>query len=555
MANVYSNEANGEEPAENENGEINQELLPVEPAPQEFEQPVEQPVKPAGVDPVINTQQQNFTNPYIRPAEPVEEPVQGPVSARYEEPGGQPFNPYINPAPGYNGQQPGYAYPAQGQPQPGKEPRSKLKKVLTGSGIGMFLMLVAMLSFVYVSTVGNASSGVATVTAAKSGSAAVLYSTTTNGSTSTGTGTTATTSNETSAVNTGGTLTVQQIVQKVTPAVVQITSQQTVTARSNSRTGSTGSTGSSTTQATGVGTGIIYDASGLILTNNHVVEGADSLLVTLTDGRSFQGTVVGTDPQTDLAVVKITADNLTVATLGDSSALQVGDGLVAIGNALALPGGPTVTTGVVSALNRSVEEPAATSTTTASPFAQTQAAASGTMLYGLIQTDAAINPGNSGGPLINMNGEVVGINTLGAGEAEPGVQAEGIGFAISINQAKQIAQQLVQDGSVNHAYLGVASEPLTAAIANQLGVNLTTGTVIDQVQSGSAAATAGLKAGDIITAVDGTKLVGESDLGEIINSHQPGDKVTLTVVSPTSQGGTGTERSVEVTLGTQAASN
>jgi S1-C subfamily serine protease len=465
----------------------------------------------------------------------------------YVEEVSQPYNPYINPPPGY-------AYPVQDQPQPVIEPRRKLKKVLTGSGIGMFLMLVAMLSFVYVSTMGNASSGVATVAASKTAST-VLYSATTNGSTGTSATTSTTTSNETSAVNTGGTLTVQQIVQKVTPAVVQITSQQTVTTRSNSRTGSTGTgTGSSTTQATGVGTGIIYDASGLILTNNHVVEGADSLLVTLTDGRSFQGTVVGTDSQTDLAVVKITADNLTVATLGDSSALQVGDGLVAIGNALALPGGPTVTTGVVSALNRSVEEPTDTSTTT-NPFAQTQASTSGVQLYGLIQTDAAINPGNSGGPLINMNGEVVGINTLGAGEVEPGVQAEGIGFAISINQAKQIAQQLVENGSVSHAYLGVASEPLTAAIANQLGVNLTAGTVIDQVQSGSAAATAGLKAGDIVTAVDGTKLVGESDLGEIINSHQPGDKVTLTVVTPTSQGGSGAERSVEVTLGTQAANS
>lgn len=536
MANDYSNEANREEPEESETGEINQEIIPAEPTAQEVES--------VEAGPVVNNQ--SFTNPYLRPVGAVEEPARDQYGASRGQPAyveeiRQTYNPYTNPAPGYS-------YPAQ-------PPKIKLKKVLTGSGLAMFLMLVAMLSFVYVSTAGNTSSGIATVAASKT-NGTVLYSATTNGST--GTGASATTGNETSAVNTGGTLTVQQIVQKVTPAVVQITSQQVVTTRTNSRTGATGSgngsTGSGTTQATGVGTGIIYDASGLILTNNHVVAGADSLLVTLTDGRSFQGTVVGTDPQTDLAVVKINASNLTVATLGDSSALQVGDGLVAIGNALALPGGPTVTTGVVSALNRSVAEPADTSTT-ANPFAQTQAATSGVQLYGLIQTDAAINPGNSGGPLINMNGEVVGINTLGAGEAEPGVQAEGIGFAISINQAKAIAQQLVETGSVSHAYLGVGTEPLTAAIANQLGVNFTTGTIIEQVQSGSAAATAGLKAGDIVTAVDGTKLTGESDLGEIINSHQPGDKVTLTVVSPASQGGSGTERSVEVTLGSQAANN
>lgn len=539
MANVYSNESNREDPEEKEIREAANENEPVVTTGEEIE---------TNNDPVVNSQ--NFTNPYIRPAEQAQ--------IGFEETGGQPvyveeirqpYNPYASQS---------YSYPVQGQPV--KPPKQKLKKVLTGTGVGMFLMLVAMLSFVYVSMAGNASSGVATVVASNSAST-VLFSTTTNGSASTETGANTTTtgststsaSNETSGVNTGGTLTVQQIVQKVTPAVVQITSQQTITTRTNTRTGTTGSTGSSTTQDTGVGTGIIYDASGLILTNNHVVEGADSLLVTLTDGRSFQGTVVGTDPQTDLAVVKITADNLTVATLGDSSALQVGDGLVAIGNALALPGGPTVTTGVVSALDRSVAEPA--ETTTQNPFAQTQSsAASGTQLYGLIQTDAAINPGNSGGPLINMNGEVVGINTLGAGTDTSGVQIQGIGFAISINQAKEIAQQLVEGGSVSHAYLGIASEPLTAAIASQLGVNLTQGTVVEQVQSGSAAATAGLKQGDIITAIDGTKLTGESTLGEIINSHQPGDKVTLKVVSPASQGGTGTERSVEVTLGTQAAS-
>lgn len=462
--------------------------------------------------------------------EPVEE-----TGGRYIPVAEYPYNPYR-----YNDSAQFQPTPTPFQPTPAPvyapvQPNRdrKMKRVMTGTSIALLLTFLGMLSFVFVSLASNGTTGAATVPAVSSASTVLL---------STGSG--STTNAVMAAPN--NQLTVQQVVQKVTPAVVQITAQQTVTTR-NSRT----ATGSGTTQATGVGTGIIYDASGYILTNNHVVEGADSLLVTLTDGRSFTGTVVGTDPQTDLAVVKITADNLTVAALGDSDALQVGDGLVAIGNALALPGGPTVTAGVVSALNRSVAEPA--ETTTNSPFAAQSAASSGTQLYGLIQTDAAINPGNSGGPLINMAGEVVGINTLGAGTDDSGVQIQGIGFAISINQAKEIAQQLVASGSVNHAVLGISSEPLTAAIAKEVGVNFTQGTIIDQVQSGSAAAQAGLKQGDIITAIDGTKLTGESTLGEIIIQHQPGDKVTLTVVSPTSNGGTGAERTVEVTLGSQTA--
>lgn len=478
----------------------------------------------------------NYSAPESAPVEEIDNyPVEEVKGQYVEEIGGQYVyvEEYNNP---YNYSNPARFNPTPPPVQPKNKP--KLKKVLTGTSIGLFLMLLGMLSFVFVSMAGNTATGAATVPAVSSSNSVMLVA---NPTTSSAT---------VQSTVTAPVLTVQAIVQKVTPAVVQITSQQTVTARP-SRTAIGSTSGSSTTQATGVGTGIIYDAAGYILTNNHVVAGANSLLVTLTDGRTFQGTVVGTDPQTDLAVVKINATNLTVATLGDSSALYVGDGLVAIGNALALPGGPTVTTGVVSALDRSVAEPAAT--TTASPYA-TAAASAGTQLYGLIQTDAAINPGNSGGPLINMAGEVIGINTLGAGTDQSGVQAEGIGFAISINQAKTIAAQLVANGKVSHANLGISSEPLTAAIASQLGVSITQGTVVDQVQSGSAAAQAGLKQADIITAIDGTRLTGESTLGQIINQHQPGDKVTLTVVSPASSGGTGVGRSVQVTLGTLSAS-
>lgn len=344
----------------------------------------------------------------------------------------------------------------------------------------------------------------------------------------------------------GSLLSVREVAEKVKPAVVQVSNLQKAAAGFGSgtgRQGSNGQTGSEPIEA-GVGSGIIYDKAGYILTNNHVITGSDALLVTLPDGRTFNATIVGQDQLTDLAVIKIDPKDgiIPVATLGDSSQLRVGDGLVAIGNALALPGGPTVTYGVVSALDRSVTEPAAEG-------GSASTSASGPTLYGLIQTDAAINPGNSGGPLIDLKGEVVGINTLGAGQAEAGVQAQGIGFAISINQAKDIAQQLVANGKVSHAYMGISYQPLTPAKASQLGVTLKAGALLTTVQAATPAAQAGLKPGDIITSIDGKQLTGESALGQILNGHQPGDKITLQVISPQLSGGNGQSRSVEITLG------
>jgi S1-C subfamily serine protease len=449
-------------------------------------------------------------------------------------------------------------YLPQGQitvnPVPAHDPSKHEKKTRIGFGslvqkltIGALLAVTGLLSFLFVTTASN------------TGTSNGLVISTNSASSSTGS-TVFSTQMLDSASSTQAELTVQQVVQEVRPAVVQITNQQQVSTGSTSRSGSTSGQQSSggTTQDTGVGSGIIYDQSGYILTNYHVVEGADSLLVALTDGRTFSGKVVGSDPVTDLAVVKIdpAGSELPVAELGDSSALQVGDGLVAIGNALALEGGPTVTTGVVSALDRSVTEPATDSQTQSgnSYFGSATTSSAGTQLYDLIQTDAAINPGNSGGPLVNMYGQVVGINTLAAGEVEQGVQAEGIGFAISIDQAKEIAQQLVSSGSVSHAMLGITSQPLTAAMATSLNLNVTQGTVVVQVQSGSAASQAGLVKGDVITAIDGQKLTGESTLGEIINSHKPGDKVQLEVITPQSSGGNGQARTVEVTLGQRTAS-
>jgi len=297
------------------------------------------------------------------------------------------------------------------------------------------------------------------------------------------------------------------VVKKVEPAVVQVTNEQV----------QLGQFGQATVPA-GVGSGVIYDSQGHVLTNNHVVEGANGLEVSLTDGRVFKATLVGADPQTDLAVLKIEGDNLPVATLGDSSKLQPGDWVVAIGNALALPGGPTVSAGVVSALGRTVQEPPSQGSNSAGPF-----------LFNLIQTSAPINPGNSGGPLINLNGEVIGINTLVAGQAEPGVAAQNIGFAIAISTARPIADALVKDGKVVHPLLGVSYTPLTPALAQRLQTKEEHGMVVTQVMPGSPASEAGLQTGDIITKFDGKSLDTESALAEALNGHKPGDKVSLTV--------------------------
>jgi serine protease Do len=341
-----------------------------------------------------------------------------------------------------------------------------------------------------------------------------------NGSSTTSTATTASTTTSSSSTTlvpstTGAAVaapnSIASIVQKIRPAAVQITNEQTQFDRQNQ----------SLDVPAGVGTGVIYDKSGLIITNNHVITGAQKLLVTLPDGRSFQAAVVGADPRTDIAVVKVQATDLPVASLGDSSKLQVGDLAIAVGNALDLTGGPTVTSGVISALERTAQEPDA------------RGGSNGPELFGLIQTDAAINPGNSGGPLTNSAGEVIGINTLVAGEAEPGVQSQGIGFAININKAKEIADELVKSGSVQHAYLGVNYVPLTPAVAAQLGTQEKSGIAVAQVVSGSPAATAGIKSKDIITQVDGKDLKGESDLAQTIDQHKPGDSVTLTVVRGT----------------------
>jgi S1-C subfamily serine protease len=315
---------------------------------------------------------------------------------------------------------------------------------------------------------------------------------------------------------------IYEVTDRVKPAVVQVTNEQMIP----------GSFQPGTAIPAGVGSGVIYDAEGYVLTNNHVVEGAYSLIVSLTDGRSFTATLAGADPVTDLAVLKIDGEDLPVAELGDSTALRVGEWVIAIGNALDLPGGPTVTAGVVSALGRVVQEPS---------DSQSQ----GPFLFDLIQTDAPINPGNSGGPLVNLDGQVVGINTLGGGETGSGVQTQNINFAISMATAKPIADQLVETGQVIHPYFGASYVSLTPALIARYGFPVSYGVAVIDVATGSPAAKGGLRIQDLITDVDGQALKEESALAQIIHQHQPGEQLTLSVVRSTG------ELTINVTLGEQ----
>jgi S1-C subfamily serine protease len=325
-------------------------------------------------------------------------------------------------------------------------------------------------------------------------------------------------------------LSVRQVVDRVKPAVVQI-----VTDQGASGTDILGNPRGNRGRRTGIGSGVIYDPQGHVLTNYHVVAGAKDMAVALPDGRTFDARIVGTDPDTDLAVIQIQGDNLPTATLGDSDQLAVGDQVVAIGNALGLPGGPTVTTGVVSALGRSIQEPAG------------DQGEPGAVLYDVIQTDAAINPGNSGGPLVDMNGHVIGINTMIAGLAEPGVPAQGIGFAIAVNSARPVADQLASTGRAVHPYIGIAFQWAGGATTRQLRSAGKPGALVQRVASGSPAAKAGLQEGDVITAVDGQALTEEAALPKYIQKRRAGDTIQLTVVRNDQ------ERTVAVTLADRPA--
>jgi serine protease Do len=257
----------------------------------------------------------------------------------------------------------------------------------------------------------------------------------------------------------------------------------------------------------GEGTGFVISSDGVIVTNNHVVADANGRIeVEFADGTKQAAKLLGRSPEYDLAVLKVDGRDLPTVKLGSSDSLQVGDQVVAVGNALALQGGLSVTEGIISGKGRVVPEDE-----------------TGATLYDMLQTDAAINPGNSGGPLLNASGEVVGINTALAGNSQ------NVGFAISIDSAKSVIDALRGGKSVQVAFLGVATVDMTPAIAKSLNVADRSGAVVRQVTNGAAADKAGMKTNDVIVAIGGRKVSGPQDVGAEIRRYAPGDKVDVTV--------------------------
>jgi S1-C subfamily serine protease len=253
----------------------------------------------------------------------------------------------------------------------------------------------------------------------------------------------------------------------------------------------------------GAGTGFIVSSDGKIVTNDHVVDGAQQVQVTLSDGTTKSAKVLGADPTADLAVLKVDDTNLPTVKLGNSDDVAVGDPVVAIGNALALQGGPTVTEGIVSALGRTISEE------------------NGVRLQQVIQTDAAINPGNSGGPLVDSHGRVIGINTAVAG------QAQNIGFAISIDQAKQVVNDLESGKEPVHPLLGVDSVDMTPALEHQLNLSVDHGALVVTVEPGTGAASAGIQEGDVILKFGSHDVKSADDLSGAVSDTSPGDHVTV----------------------------
>lgn len=312
-------------------------------------------------------------------------------------------------------------------------------------------------------------------------------------------------------------------VERVGPAVVRINSARTVTASRRPAIfndpffreffGDMGVPDQPTERVErGTGSGFILNANGTILTNAHVVEGADEVTVTFKDGRELRGEVLGEDPLTDVAVIKVDASDLPVVSIGDSDALRPGEWAIAIGNPLGLDN--TVTAGIISATGR-------TSAQIRVPDKRVQ----------FIQTDAAINPGNSGGPLLNERGEVIGINTAIIGNAQ------GLGFAIPINQARAIADQLVANGRVEHAYLGIQMRTLTPALKNEINADMQSGlrlqsdqgVVILGIARNAPGAQSGLRLGDVILSMNGQAITEADQVQRKVEATAVGDAIAMTI--------------------------
>ncbi|HEX2031680.1 MAG TPA: trypsin-like peptidase domain-containing protein [Actinomycetota bacterium] len=284
-----------------------------------------------------------------------------------------------------------------------------------------------------------------------------------------------------------------EVVDRVLPAVVNVTTDA------------------------GEGTGFVVRSSGIVVTNFHVVANAFRIRVVTAEGDELAARAIGGAQEADLAILQVEPDEpLPTVPLGDSDDLELGEQVLALGFALGLEGGPTVTAGIISALNRTI-------------------GAQDVTFEGLIQTDAAINPGNSGGPLVDLTGQVVGINTAKAGGAE------NIGFAIAINRAKPFIDHAIDDPEGPAPFLGVATQDVTPATAARLGLPVSSGALV--VEVGGAAEEAGIRPGDVIVAFQGQEVAGSEELGALILERQPGDQVEVTVIRG------GEEITVTATLG------
>jgi len=269
----------------------------------------------------------------------------------------------------------------------------------------------------------------------------------------------------------------------------------------------------------GFGSGVVMDREGHVLTNQHVVQEAERILVTFPDGRVLPGSVVGGDEDTDIAVIKVEGDGVQPAEFGDSDRLKVGQPVLAIGNPLGLAGGPTVTSGIVSSLRRSLDL--------------------GSGGLKVIQTDAAVNPGNSGGPLVDLEGRVVAINTVTI------PYAEGIGFAIPTNAALKVAKEILQHGRVQRSWLGVSGYDVDRRLAAYYGLQVSRGVFLGEVNEGGPAAAAGVEVGDVITSVGDKPVAGVADLVDAIRERKIGDAVDIEVARM------GRKAVVRATLGTR----
>ncbi len=260
-------------------------------------------------------------------------------------------------------------------------------------------------------------------------------------------------------------------------------------------------------QNDGAGSGVLIDPDGFILTNDHVLSDARRIQVTLTDGETYDAKVVGRDPFTDLAVIKIDGEDFPWLPFGDSQMLRVGDPVIAIGHALALEGSPTVTSGVISALDRTVR------------LSPTEPA-----LQGLVQTDASINPGNSGGPLLNLTGEVIGINTA------IDSQIPGIGFAIGPDTLSSVVDQLKTNGRIIRGYMGVHLATVTPTLSSRFGLIVTEGVLIIDVLPGTPAYDAGLRPLDVITIFDDMPITTHEEMIRMIRDHTIGEQLEVTYI-------------------------